>query len=45
MKCNNIVLNLQYIKDLLKRFKEKEELTKETNTFSNGLNLIVERGY
>jgi len=38
---NIIVLDLDYIKDLLKRFEKNKELTRETNTFQNGLKLEV----
>ena len=38
---NIIVLDLDYIKDLLKRFEKNKELTREINTFQNGLKLEV----
>jgi len=38
-----IIKNLKWFKDLIKRFEENPNLTKETNTFFNGSKLEVLR--
>ena len=39
----NIILDYKFIDELLNRFKENSELTKETNIFANGLKLTIQR--
>ena len=39
----NIILDYKFIDELLNRFKANSELTKETNTFANGLKLTIQR--
>ena len=41
MKSKNIVVSLNWIKELLNRFENNKELTTEINSFENGLRLEV----
>ena len=41
---NNIIVDVEYLKELVKRFDNNKNLIKETNGFVNGLNLIVMKG-